>query len=176
LGASAIRCNRLQGLTTVSYVRWWCFAFAMLFAFVKTATAQIMPVHTTIAFSASIGDLPVVKFKKPDGAVAYELTLRPDKIGQDTVVFDIVLRRTGIDHNLLQPRGNWHGYREFMIGARDMAKGPDKSIYGASRAFHLMEDNLNVECKVLKVETRSIAKDQSAFELLVLEIVVDNAK
>lgn len=178
MGTSTTGRDRLQRVAVLSPLL-WCFTALILLGFICDARAQIVSTHATLAYPSSTAKPPVLDIKRANGDVAYQLSLQPDTVGEDVLVLNVVLRKPDADENLLEPSGNWHGYQEFMVAAWDLAKGPEQSIYPV-RKFDLTKDKLKVRYTISKARVRPLAisnpQGQFAFDELVIEVEVDNAK
>jgi hypothetical protein len=154
----------------------------MLFLVVGRASAKIVPVRATFSYSPSAASIPAMTVKAEDGTVAYELTLESGEIHKKGHTFHLVLRRASArrnGRNLLEPK-RWHGPQAFMFIAWDFAGGLEKSTFGAVRAFHIENQEIDVRCKVTKAEVRPTANPPLSgdyvFNELVLEVETDNSR
>ena len=51
-------------------------------------------------------------------------------------------------HNLLEPRRAWRGLQRFMIVAKDLRFGPEKSVFGAQTILRVAERQLEVRVEI----------------------------
>ncbi len=134
----------------VQYLKRACFGILVLLPFIGIVRAEVFPVHATLVYLASSPTTPSLKVEAIDGK-SYELALKPGLDAKDNVVVvDLVLRRVGSDQNLLEPTGRWHGLQAFNFGANDLANGPDRAIYGATRKFLIKREKYIIEGRRLQ--------------------------
>jgi len=106
--------------------------------------------------------------------ITYWARLQPlDNVKGDIVVVDLIVTRGRVDHghNLLEPKGHWHGIQPFDFGGRDLAHGIDPSVYGADRVFRIGGDRLRVHVRSAIVDQ---GKSDPALKRLDLELAIDS--
>jgi len=175
---------RVGGLQEIQHgMKFLCFALITLFCVTRAADAQIVPLHAEFVYTSPDDKIPVIPIKTIDGDAVYELTLGPPLSPNDDTVY-LILRLAGAGpegRNFLEPK-IWHGVQDFMFIAWDFAGGPEHSLSGAVREFHISKRKLHVTSRVSKASVRCVPnpdpqlQQHCAFNEIIIKVDVENAK
>lgn|SRR5579862_1928033 len=128
--------------------------------------------------SASAGSGHQIVLSSPADLARFSASLVADgDVSGRPVVVDLVLRRSTKEadtRNILEPSGNWHGAQPFIFAASDFRQGPENSIYGRSRVFHIQEIAADVLVEVTEavVNQNGSATFCCSFERLTMTVTL----
>jgi hypothetical protein len=104
--------------------------------------------------------------------------MEPDfDVGHHVVSLGLVLRKSRAKAgapNLLDPTGRRHGLQAYDFTANDLAQGAQKSAFGEKRTVPLKSLGLMVRVAVSKASVSPVSVDKYQFDVLDLQIEVDN--
>ncbi len=176
--------NHLQRIASIARAE-IAFVLFALFVFSNNAFAQIAPFSGTLEYQADGNTRPKIVIKSVNGAVAYVLTLQPERdVPGEQSHLDLVMHRPRASFdspNLLNPPGIWHGLQEYMFNASDFVEGADHSVDGPVRTLHIRNRKLDVVISVSNVTVMPTAHpvlglQDYVFKNLAIEVIVDNLK
>jgi hypothetical protein len=144
----------------------------------QRSSIRIVPFHATITLSKECSANAWIGYvKSARNRRAYELRLEPEiDIANDIAGWNVLLYESEVaKHNLLEPRGTWHGLQPFMIVAADLTEGLEKSVFGAQRTLRVSDRQLIVRIQLedAKVSTQE-RSGSSTFSELRLSLAVEN--
>jgi hypothetical protein len=160
-------------------------ALVALLTFANNAIAQIIPFSGTLEYRADGDTRPKVIVKAANGSAAYVFTLQPEQdVTGELSHLDLVMHRPRASFdadNLLNPPYRWHGLQDFDFNADDFIDGPDHSISGRARHFHIKSRKLDVTITISNVEIAPpkephLDEKNQIFKRLVVDVAVDNMK
>jgi hypothetical protein len=166
---------------------------AALFVLSAGARAQIMPMKGRLEYAAAIDKWPALEIKAANGSPAYVLSLGLSRYEYRTR--DVSGRPTGIELFLRRPRARqdsanlaepriWHGIQPFLFEGNDFTEGIEKSDYGSTRTIDIERRKLRVTVVVVQAQVQPVEDPElrerhdaeAAFDKLILDVEVDNAK
>ncbi len=140
----------------------------------------IRPLRTMASFSRnSSSTLWKTYILTSGGRRIYQLSFEPEYgpkneiIGLDLVLVDAENGKGLPAPNLLNPH-NWHGLQPYSFLAKDLVRGPDKSIFGSHRELKLQGKKLFVGIDISNVKVRPLPDDDYEIDQLNLLITVAN--
>jgi hypothetical protein len=140
---------------------------------------NIEPLSTKVIFTSKTPDTDwSIPLKSSAGGTLYVLSLKPESDSYGHVLsLNLVLRHSDgkpDTHNLLEPKGNWHGLQEYMFAADDLAKGTRHSAFGAKRKLILPDLGLVLRAVISNAAVAPFTRGNFAIKRLDLEISVEN--
>jgi hypothetical protein len=141
---------------------------------------EIQPLHTTAVFSKS-SSAPSWRayVLAPDGRRVYRLSLEPEYgpknqvIGLNLLLSPAQTKSQNVNSNLLNPH-NWHGLQPYEFLGKDLAKGADKSVFGAHRELKIEDKKLVIRMDVSKSMVSPLANGDYEIDQLELAIAIEN--
>ena len=146
----------------------------------RTSPPSIRPLQTVAEFAR--GSSPTATWSTyiytSDGRRAYVMWFSPEyDVAGNLVVLELVLNRIGRhdpDFNLLAPSGNWHGLQPYTFAGSDLAHGPERTGFGASRTISAGRVRLVVKIVILAAKVSKTSTGSYQVDQLRLSIDVEN--